>query len=60
VIIVGNKKANGKMVFNPGGTSSLHARDTLIVLGQPSEIMKLEKLVECNAPAGGTGAGQND
>ncbi len=52
VIIVGIKKMNGKMVFNPGGTSQLEARDTLIVLGQPSEITKLENLVGCR-PNGG-------
>ncbi len=52
VIIVGIKKENGRMVFNPGGTSRLEARDTLIVLGQPSEITKLENLVGCR-PNGG-------
>jgi len=54
VIIVGIKKASGRMVFNPGGSSDLEARDTLIVLGQPSEIVKLENLISFSAPAGGT------
>jgi voltage-gated potassium channel len=54
VIIVGIKKANGRMVFNPGGTSDLEARDTLIVLGQPLEIVKLENLISCSRPAGKT------
>ncbi len=53
VIIVGIKKATGRMVFNPGGTSRLEARDTLIVLGQPSEITKLESLVGCRPNGGG-------
>jgi len=52
VIIVGIKKAGGRMVFNPGSSSVLEARDTLIVLGQPSEIAKLETLVSCSAVAG--------
>ncbi len=52
VIIVGIKKATGRMVFNPGSSSILEARDTLIVLGQPSEIVKLESLVSCSTPAG--------
>jgi len=50
VIIVGIKKGNGKMVFNPNSHSLIEARDTLIVLGQPQEIMKLENLVSGLAP----------
>ena len=45
VIIVGIKKVSGKMVFNPESTSVVEAQDTLIVLGQPSSISKLEDLV---------------
>jgi voltage-gated potassium channel len=52
VIIVGIKKMNGKMVFNPGGASELDAKDTIIVLGQPSEITKLETLLTCSPSSG--------
>jgi voltage-gated potassium channel len=45
VIIVGIKKVSGKMVFNPESTSMIEAKDTLIVLGQPASIAKLEDLV---------------
>jgi voltage-gated potassium channel len=51
VIIVGIKQANGKMVFNPGSASLIEAKDTLIVLGQPASISKLESMLTCNAPA---------
>jgi len=47
VIIVGIKKLHGKMVFNPESHSKIEAADTLIVLGDPRAIQKLEELVSC-------------
>ena len=58
VIIVGIKKLSGRMVFNPGSSSVLEARDTLIVLGQPSEISRLEGLVSGTMPAAGPAVGK--
>jgi voltage-gated potassium channel len=51
VIIVGIKQANGKMLFNPGSASLIEAKDTLIVLGQPASISKLESMLTCNCTA---------
>lgn len=53
VIIVGIKKATGKMVFNPDSHTRIDGRDTLIVLGEPSAIMKLEQMVGVQRMHGG-------
>ena len=50
-IIVGIKKGNGKMVFNPDSHSKIEAADTLIVLGHPAAIQKLEDLIKCESCA---------
>ena len=60
VIIVGIKKRDGKMVFNPDSGSLIEARDTLIVLGQSSAIAKMEQMVSSTmtshqSPPHGTG-----
>ncbi len=51
VMIVGIKKADGTMVFNPESHSIIGANDTLIVLGQQNAIGKMEELVRCGVCA---------
>lgn len=51
VIIIGIKKSSGKMVFNPDSHTRIEADDTLIILGEPSAIQKLEQLISCESCA---------
>lgn len=43
--IIGLKLGNGKYIFNPGSEYKLNNEDKLFVLGKPSQIIKLEKLL---------------
>ncbi len=50
VIIVGVKKADEKMVFNPDSRSLIEVKDTLIVPSGSQGVRKLEKLVSRGPP----------
>jgi len=45
LIVVGVKRRSGHLEFNPGAKVKLASGDTLIVLGQPQSLKKLESII---------------
>ena len=45
LIIVAIKKASGEMLFNPASHTRIQIGDTLIALGQRTNLIKLERLL---------------
>jgi len=44
--VIGIKLANGQYLFNPGGDYILTQEDKMFVLGKPSQVEKLEKILQ--------------
>jgi len=45
VIIIAMKKADGSMLFNPSAGSRIEAGDTVVVVGEDQNLIKLEKIL---------------
>jgi voltage-gated potassium channel len=45
VIIIAMKKADGSMLFNPSAGSRIEADDTLVVVGEDQNLIKLGKIL---------------
>lgn len=45
VIVLGIRRSNGNMEFNPAADSVIHAGDHLIVMGEPQALHRLENLL---------------
>ncbi|HKI99458.1 MAG TPA: potassium channel protein [bacterium] len=45
VIVIGIRRANGKLEFNPSADATLHEQDILIGIGAPDQIEKLRHMV---------------
>lgn len=45
IIVISVKKADGKMIFNPGPTTTLAAGDTLIVVGDKENLIRLGEIL---------------
>ncbi len=49
VIVVGVKRATGKMEFNPAPDATMNAGDDLVVLGRPEQLQELEAAAAARA-----------
>ena len=46
VIVLAIRKVSGQMIFNPPADAEIGGGDHLIVMGQPSQLRRLEELME--------------
>ena len=46
IIVVSVKSASGKMAFKPSSDTVINGGDTLIALGEPGDLLRLEKLLQ--------------